>query len=378
MNLYKLGKNKMLNSLKKFFFVVIFFYSISTSIFAQFAHTDLSSLGVGSRARALGGAFIGISDDPSASFWNPAGLISIKQLSVCLVIGYSSSFYKINEENIPDLNQSYGHLNYFSIIVPINILKNNLVTSISVQRVVDLYQSNENIVTYSENWFEKSTGEIYTLTSALAFFLNSKLSIGTSFNLWTGKEYENRYDYSGFNVSIGLMSHFNQLKFGSIIRLPFDLTFSGISKFSMPLMIGIGASFNPLNNLTFSFDYELNKFSNSKIKSSSYRYIINPIKYEDVNQIRSGIEYQYYINKTSSISLRVGFRVFPKPFVLNEVFPNERKVIGYVYSSGLGFKWEKLTLDFTIEYMRTTENWEIMKYKENYINSLLSITYTLR
>jgi hypothetical protein len=39
-------------------------------------------IGVGARAEALGGAFTAIADDPSALYWNPAGIINIQSLSV--------------------------------------------------------------------------------------------------------------------------------------------------------------------------------------------------------------------------------------------------------------------------------------------------------
>lgn len=39
-------------------------------------------IGVGSRAEALGGAFVAIADDPSALFWNPAGITKMKTLGV--------------------------------------------------------------------------------------------------------------------------------------------------------------------------------------------------------------------------------------------------------------------------------------------------------
>ena len=38
-------------------------------------------IGVGARAEALGGAFIAIADDPSALYWNPAGIVNIPTLS---------------------------------------------------------------------------------------------------------------------------------------------------------------------------------------------------------------------------------------------------------------------------------------------------------
>ncbi|MFA6470387.1 MAG: hypothetical protein WCW35_15945, partial [Bacteroidota bacterium] len=38
--------------------------------------------GVGSRALGMGNAYIGVSDDYSATFWNPAGLAQMRRLEV--------------------------------------------------------------------------------------------------------------------------------------------------------------------------------------------------------------------------------------------------------------------------------------------------------
>jgi opacity protein-like surface antigen len=76
-------------------FVFIFFiYFCSNTVLAQVSEysTDVSRRGtaaaamleisVGARAEALGGAFVAIADDPSALYWNPAGITKIKSLSV--------------------------------------------------------------------------------------------------------------------------------------------------------------------------------------------------------------------------------------------------------------------------------------------------------
>jgi hypothetical protein len=37
-------------------------------------------LGIGTRALGMGGAYLGVADDYSATFWNPAGLAQIRRL----------------------------------------------------------------------------------------------------------------------------------------------------------------------------------------------------------------------------------------------------------------------------------------------------------
>ncbi|MBK7106988.1 MAG: PorV/PorQ family protein [Ignavibacteriae bacterium] len=39
-------------------------------------------IGIGARAEAVGGAFVAIADDPSALYWNPAGITQLKTISV--------------------------------------------------------------------------------------------------------------------------------------------------------------------------------------------------------------------------------------------------------------------------------------------------------
>jgi hypothetical protein len=43
---------------------------------------SMLEIGVGARAEALGGAFVAIADDPSALYWNPAGITKIRSLSL--------------------------------------------------------------------------------------------------------------------------------------------------------------------------------------------------------------------------------------------------------------------------------------------------------
>ncbi len=43
---------------------------------------SMLGIGVGARAEALGGAFVAIADDPSALYWNPAGITQIKSISL--------------------------------------------------------------------------------------------------------------------------------------------------------------------------------------------------------------------------------------------------------------------------------------------------------
>jgi hypothetical protein len=68
-------------------------------------------MGVGARAIGMGGAFVAIADDPSATFWNPAGLTGIEEsqfflsadlpgdFSACSLV-YKPSFWQLARWNV--------------------------------------------------------------------------------------------------------------------------------------------------------------------------------------------------------------------------------------------------------------------------------------
>jgi len=82
-----------------FIFVLVFiFFSRADRLVGQVNPGDLAydkdvsrrgtsagamlEIGIGARAEALGGAFVSIADDPSALYWNPAGIAKISRISL--------------------------------------------------------------------------------------------------------------------------------------------------------------------------------------------------------------------------------------------------------------------------------------------------------
>src|SRR5579863_3312256 len=51
-------------------------------------------LGAGTRAMGLSGAFVAVADDPSAAYWNPAGLVQLEQPQI---LGMYGSY--LNDKN---------------------------------------------------------------------------------------------------------------------------------------------------------------------------------------------------------------------------------------------------------------------------------------
>lgn len=71
--------------MKKYFFIIILFtsFGFSGGEFDKVGTTTAQflKLGVGARAMGMGGSFVAVSDDGSAMYWNPAGLVNQKDLT---------------------------------------------------------------------------------------------------------------------------------------------------------------------------------------------------------------------------------------------------------------------------------------------------------
>ena len=111
--------------------------------FAQSApDTPILTLGLyhgpGSRALGLGGAYTGVADDYTATYWNPAGLAQIKRIEFqgsLLQTGFSNStrYY-----NTPwDANSNFTRLNNLGMVFPVPVYQGALTFAVGYNQVVD-------------------------------------------------------------------------------------------------------------------------------------------------------------------------------------------------------------------------------------------------
>lgn len=243
------------------------YFTIQNYFLTPFQLTDYNFLGGGARARAMGGAFFAVSDDPSAASWNPAGLSQLDKpqmnLSFSSYMGrkeYASELesgsmnYGFGEELKNDINA----ISFASVAIPFRVRDRDVVGGVTYQRMADIYQENRDVIIIDEliteigtleNFVlppiqEEVTGRLDVVNISLGGKLFESLSLGAGVNIYTGKFTSDveffasddttgmngrRFhpnivsDYSGFNFTLGAMYKWDKLRLAAVVRTPFTL-----------------------------------------------------------------------------------------------------------------------------------------------------------
>lgn len=308
------------------------YFTIMDYFLAPYQLTDLNFLGGGARARAMGGAFFAVSDDPTAASWNPAGLIQLDKAQMNL--SFSSLMQRGDYTTNLDARLSYGNelkydenaVSFASVAVPFKVRDRELVGGVLYQRFADIYQENryyfeadsiDFVDTTIYNYLfapidDRVTGKLDGFSISLATKLFSSLAMGAGVNIYTGKFTSESHwlltynegrdglrfypqiqsDYSGANVTVGLMYTMEKLRLGGVLKTPYllkekndvklytDIILAGIvypersylmSKFfeterewKMPTTLGFGASYQA-NSLTLAADVEFRNYSSAEV-----------------------------------------------------------------------------------------------------------------
>ncbi len=388
---------------------------------------DYNILGGGARAHGMGGAFIGLADDATATSWNPAGIAQLDKMEASAVGSFALKKYTfeidINDPTIPLIaNESFtsnsNHIapNFFSFAVPVKIMngQNNLVFAIAYQRLIDFgYDYEEDSTTY--NWTYTVRGGIDAISPAVALQLTPKIMIGAAGNIivnglthnsvTTSKtssytyDYERKYESSGFNINAGTLIQVSKnLNIGATVRLPFTITDEYSThteetsyadfdttypdqKTTYPLMIGVGLAFKPTEKLTIAADYERRNYSTSEFTwqyYNSYGQIVDTTEnkgWRDINQFRVGIEY-VFVGSNAVFPIRLGFRTAPlvtqsdventiDASTFNITNSDSAGITGMVFTGGFGMKFGNIWLDLAYEYGKSDVYRWVGNYSDN-------------
>jgi long-subunit fatty acid transport protein len=188
--------------------------NIQNFFLSPFQLTDYNFLGGGARARAMGGAFFAVADDPTAASWNPAGLMQLDKPQMNLSFSsYVGRTEYTSTQDSPIWNYSFGDeqeydanaISFASVVIPSTLRDREVVFSALYQKQANIYQDNRHAIVidevmlwsggdttvYSENYAlppitEKTKGELNVLNFSVATKLMESLAFGAGVNIYTG------------------------------------------------------------------------------------------------------------------------------------------------------------------------------------------------
>lgn len=377
-------------------FLVIF--AVGSSVLAN----GLSLNSIGPRALGMGGAFVGLANDGSAIYWNPAGLAGQESS----VMGYFTGVmplatYKMDAASIDATANSK--------LYPTGGLFANYVTGkwafglgVFVPAGLGVEWNPEDIYgAGAANTELMSEIGAVSISPAVAYQITDKFSVGVTVNIYYAMfdmkqpvnggplgmhQFSESSTGTGFGFTVGLKYDFSeQFSAGATFRSSTSVSMSGDatntlfplipnmppamvpgpeeSTFSRdvtwPMWIAGGLAYKPSSCWTITLDAQYSQWSElDKLVATYDDAYWNTVMvaegedtfeldWEDAVQIRVGAEYM--VSKVSAI--RLGYYYDPAPApdeTLNILFPSSTN---NVITAGYGYSGEKIFVDFGIEYL---------------------------
>ena len=167
------------------FIIAVLLGATSSALAQGEAGAQFLDIGIGAKASAMSKAFTAIADDPSAIYWNPAGMTQFNSLEIMV----SQNFWLL------EMNSQFG-----GIVVP---------TNMGMIGAAIIYSSAGEIPQY-EDFEYKGDYSAYDLEGILAYAkdIGPRFSIGGAFKLITQKIEEE--SAGGFALDLGLLSKIDQ------------------------------------------------------------------------------------------------------------------------------------------------------------------------
>lgn len=370
---------------------------------------NLNSLGT--RALAMGGAFVGVADDFSTIFWNPAGAGFFKSR----VLGFygldllPTGTYRLDAPSaagratVVDAKTNRHHYlgglgSYFHPVSPNVVLGLGVYTPSGIG--ADWNGAAFAPLAAGKTYDWNSLVGMVTISPLVAWRISDRVSVGATLNINRGQFGLNMYagetplpvapyvfDLGQYEESLGgwglgatfgvLVRPSDVVSFGATVRTPSSITFKGDAsifnlqllgypetseaerKITWPLWIAGGIAVRPVRALLLSADVQWTQWSRIKTIETSYKDAVwqalmtaagrdeMAMFWSDKAQLRFGAEYA----ASPVLALRAGYYSDPSPTpdrTLNVLLPS---FDFDVLTAGLGYAMGGLQLDFGIEWL---------------------------
>ncbi len=204
--------------------VVLVFAVFATSAFADGKYAgEFLNIGVGARALGMGGTFIGIANDGSAAYWNPAGMGGMhkKEIIAMYCPAALESVGTDDAGNLAGINvaQLGANYNYFGLVWTLGAMRIGAsLVQLGIDGIYDtrglewdddgdgIWETGERVFYNPDNMKEGSDMEQAIIVSFSQNF-GPGLCVGANVKLLSQSVFE--YEASGFGVDVGLMYRMN-------------------------------------------------------------------------------------------------------------------------------------------------------------------------
>ncbi|MBC8527659.1 MAG: hypothetical protein H8D22_12550 [Candidatus Cloacimonetes bacterium] len=225
----------------RLFLLISLFLFFTSSLFANFI-----GMNWGARPMALGSAYVALADDPSAVFWNPAGLAQINSYSLIT-----------SHQNLYGVKDLYNEMVAFSIPLP------KIRIGLGWAQINLLNEYSEQLITLSgASIIRLNAVPVRFGVSVNNYFVNVSgySNISEPSTKFLGKNIPGKFD-----ATVGLLiSPRNNFSIGFCARNLFEKTFTFISigdKIERNLVLGV--NYHWRESVNFLIDYNWNKYETS-------------------------------------------------------------------------------------------------------------------
>jgi long-chain fatty acid transport protein len=365
--------------------------------------------GLGGRAVAMGGAFVGLADDYTAIYWNPAGLAKIKKTA----FGATGSLIMPNQSykfTHPLLGITLVDAQAEKKIYPAGLAGFYFPATEKLTLGVGVYTPSGLGAKWNGADFTNVTnGTAYellsfigvvTISPVIAYEINDQISVGATLNInygmfsisrWAGMgtipmppfpsfdmgQYEEDSTGWGMGATFGLLVEPSDMfSFGvtyrtaSKVKMSGDASIEGFSTLMLntkteferevtsPMWFAAGIAIKPTEQLTFTADAQYTNWSKldkleTEFKDQGWQAVMGAtdggtlhLNWEDKIQWRFGAEY-----KPSAFAIRAGYYFDPAP-APDETFTVLMPQFDYnVLTLGFGYTKNGFIADFAFEYL---------------------------
>jgi long-chain fatty acid transport protein len=359
---------------------------LGSSVFAN----GLSLNSVGTRALGMGGAFVGLANDGTALYWNPAGLAGQQsRLYLFATDVIPAGTYKMDAAGI---NASTKTNHYLSpnFMVNYNLGKLAVAFGVYVPAGLGAEWTGSDLKNLTApfgpyEWMSKLA--VINFSPAIAYQVTDKFSVGLAVNIYYGmfdlkKPYDTPMDITGdgvpdvlpqysesstglgYGATFGLKYDVSEkLSLGASFRTSTAVSMDGTAELgtvnmkddftrdvTWPMWIAGGLAFHPKKNMTVTVDAQYSNWAALDKMVAKYKtwgegeFILN---WKNAIQYRVGFENAL----SKSFVYRVGYYYDPAPApdaTLNILFPSSTN---NAVTGGFSYMMGKFQIDAAAEYL---------------------------